>query len=216
MANLIAQGLIQANDAAFHWWVACSSEIGADPANDPNAASMPNSYGWNDGLLYYDPDYAKTDNQAIYRTKRYYTMGHFSRYVRPGARRHDVRGAPGHITVLAFSDEGSSHERTISTLPSMGTRTPYGWTIIVINNGRSGSPPTPLDIVVPLDPALKLIPNVAVATSETLSLDNIDLPTIDRTGALTLLVPSQTITTYVLRLAVTSEGRLIDTSVERL
>jgi O-glycosyl hydrolase len=200
MANLIAQGLIQANDAAFHWWVACSSEIGADLAEDPDAAKKPNSYGWNDGLLYYDPRYAETNNQAIYTTKRYYTMGHFSRYVRPGARRHDVRGAPGHITVLAFSDDGSQHGKPIQVLPSTGS--PRSWSIIVINNGRAVSSPTALDISVPLGPGLKLIPDLAVATSDTFSLDNVDLPTIAPDGLLSLLVPSQTIATYLLREAV--------------
>ena len=71
MANLMWQGMTVANDAAFHWWVACSSEIGADPTRDPEVASHANTNGWNDGLLYYDPNYAVNGNQGIYNTKRY-------------------------------------------------------------------------------------------------------------------------------------------------
>jgi O-glycosyl hydrolase len=105
MANLMYQGMTVASDAAFHWWVALSSEIGADPTSDPVAASQPNGEGWNDGLLYYDPRYAENSNQQIYTTKRYYAMGNFSRYVRPGARRHDVIGAPRHLQILAFATD---------------------------------------------------------------------------------------------------------------
>src|ERR1700730_6422744 len=103
LANLIWQGLSQANDAAFHWWVAASPALGADPAGDPGAPYQVNDRGYNDGLLYYDPDHARNGNQRIYLTKRYHALGNFSRYVRPEAVRHEVEHVPAPLRVLAFS-----------------------------------------------------------------------------------------------------------------
>ena len=53
-----------------------------------------NANGFNDGLLYYDEKYATDGITKIFTTKRFYVLGQFSRYVRPGAVRHDVTGAP--------------------------------------------------------------------------------------------------------------------------
>ena len=103
LARLIWQGLTVANDAAFHWWVACSPVMGCDPLGNAGAELLANDDGWNDGLLYYDPRFAENGNQRIYPTKRFSTLGQFSRYVRPGDRRHDVTGAPRGLQVLAFS-----------------------------------------------------------------------------------------------------------------
>jgi len=118
LASLIWQGLTVANDAAFHWWVACSPVMGCDPLADPDAASKVNDDGWNDGLLYYDPRFAENGNQRIYLTKRYSVMGQFSRYIRPGDRRHDVMGTPRGLRVLAFA---RSHS-TMTEHPGTGTR----------------------------------------------------------------------------------------------
>ena len=71
MANLMWQGMTIANDAAFHWWVACSSELGGNPVAEHGLAARANDDGWNDGLLYYDPNYAENGNQQNYTTKRY-------------------------------------------------------------------------------------------------------------------------------------------------
>ena len=55
------------------------------------------------GLLYDDANFASDGVTQIFTTKRFYALGQFSRYVRPGAVRHDVRGAaPGGVRVMAF------------------------------------------------------------------------------------------------------------------
>ena len=154
MANMIAQGLTVANDAAFHWWVACSSVIGRDPAADPAAVLEPNDDGWNDGLLYYDPNYAENGNQQIYVTKRYFALGHFSRYVRPGDRRHDVTGAPRDLQILAFANEPTGAPSTAPVqLPRAGTSAQRAWTFVVINNARSGSDPAAFRLQLPVSRA---------------------------------------------------------------
>ena len=58
--------------------------------------------GWNDGLLYYDPDFRSDGNQSIYFTRRYWVLANFSRYIRPGAVHYRVTGVPAGVHVLAF------------------------------------------------------------------------------------------------------------------
>jgi O-glycosyl hydrolase len=166
MANRIWQCLTQANDAAFHWWVACSPEIGSDP-------TAVNPDGWNDGLLYYD------SNQRIYTTKRFYAMGNFSRYVRPGYRRHPVIGGPGNLRMLAFTGPG-------------------GWSVVVINNSPAGSAATSVSIQLPDTPWPALAVAGAVETSAARSLEPAPRPHLSSTRLLRSTVPAQSVTTYLL------------------
>jgi len=48
----------------------------AAPARTWPLAGSPtvNSAGWNDGLLYFDPNFATDHNYAVYPTKRFYTL----------------------------------------------------------------------------------------------------------------------------------------------
>ena len=173
MANLIWQTLTYANDAAFHWWVACSSAIGIDPKANPAGVNQVNSLGWNDGLLYYDPNYATNGNQQIYVTKRYYAMGNFSRYVRPGDQRFSVSGVPSNLRMLAFSRSG-------------------GWTLIVLNNSAAGSAASSFRVQLPN----RLGATGAVETSGAKSLGTAALPSVGTTGLVSGSVPAQSVTTY--------------------
>lgn len=172
VANRIWQCLTQANDAAFHWWVACSSAIGSDPR-------AVNAHGWNDGLLYYDPNYASTRNQQIYTTKRYYALGNFSRYVRPGDQRHEVTGGPAAIRMLAFS-------------------TSTGWSLVVINNAAPGSPATSFQLQLPQQPWPTLTVTDAVETSAAQSLGVGTRPSLGAGRVLSGSVPAQSITTFLI------------------
>jgi O-glycosyl hydrolase len=217
MANIMWQGLTVANDAAFHWWVACSSEMGSDPSSDPDAAFQANGDGWNDGLLYYDPNYAKNGNQQIYATKRYYAMGNFSRYVRPGDQRHDVASAPRNLHVMAFATPAVGAPAAPSAQPAAapppvqlpavappaqppadGTGPSRGWSLVIINNARAGSNPTPFTLQLPVTDSTRLVSSVAVETSDTRDLEPVELPSVSATGMLSARIPAQSITTYVL------------------
>jgi O-glycosyl hydrolase len=176
LANLVWQGLSHANDAAFHWWVAASPALGADPVEDPEAPYRVNGRGYNDGLLYYDPDHARNGNQRIYLTKRYHALGNFSRYVRPEAVRHEVEDVPAPLRVLAFSGAP-------------------GWTVVAINNAPPGSPPIPLELTLP---ARDLAPVETVETSHTHNLDPVPPPSVRPGGHLDAILPAQSITTFVL------------------
>lgn len=99
MSRIIYKDFATSHDSAFQWWVALASGYGADP-------NTRNDQGWNDGLIYYDPDYATNGNQKLYFTKRYYALGQYSRFVRPGAVAHNVTGAPDGVEVSSYDRNG--------------------------------------------------------------------------------------------------------------
>ncbi|MFI9246700.1 glycoside hydrolase [Streptomyces sp. NPDC053086] len=99
LSRIIYKDFATAHDSAFQWWVALSEMFGSDP-------EARNDDGWNDGLIYYDPDYAATGNQTLYFTKRYYALGQYSKFVRPGAVLHDVTGVPDGVEVSAYDRGG--------------------------------------------------------------------------------------------------------------
>ncbi|MEU6770557.1 glycoside hydrolase [Streptomyces sp. NPDC046759] len=115
MSRIIYKDFAISHDAAFQWWVALASGYGTDP-------DTRNDQGWNDGLIYYDPDYAADGNQKLYFTKRYYALGQYSRFVRPGSVAHNVTGAPAGVEVSAYERSGrwvvvvNNHNSTDTTL----------------------------------------------------------------------------------------------------
>jgi O-glycosyl hydrolase len=120
LADQIYDDFTIAGDSAWFWWTALSSVIGCDPHADPSCATRVNPKGFNDGLLYYDPNYATNGDTAIFTTKRFYALGQFSRYVRPGAVLHHVNGLPAGVRALAFAQ--GSH-----------------WTVVTWNDGNVAS-----------------------------------------------------------------------------
>jgi hypothetical protein len=179
LANLVWQSLTLAGDSAFHWWVALSSEMGCDPLADPPAAATPNDRGWNDGLVYYDPSFAANGNQRLYVAKRYWVLGNFSRYVRPGDVRHEVRNLPDDVRALAF-------------------RSDRGWVVVCIHNARPGSAPADLRIQLPAEPGAALALTAALETSAARDLEPVSGPALDASGLLVAALPPQSVTTLVL------------------
>ncbi|MFE9452329.1 glycoside hydrolase [Streptomyces sp. NPDC006739] len=99
MSRIIYKDFASSHDSAFQWWVALASGYGTSPTER-------NDTGWNDGLIYYDPDYATNGNQTLYFTKRYYALGQYSRFVAPGSVAHDVTGAPAGVEVSSYDRDG--------------------------------------------------------------------------------------------------------------
>jgi O-glycosyl hydrolase len=120
LADVIYRDFAYANDSAFHWWTALSPKLGCDPKASSSCATSVNSSGWNDGLIYYDPNFASNGNQTLYTTKRYSALGQFSKFVRPGAVRYPITGAPSGVQALAFENAGT-------------------WTVVVINTNTSST-----------------------------------------------------------------------------
>jgi O-glycosyl hydrolase len=174
MTNYIYTDLSYADDAAFDWWTALSSSLGCDPETDSTCATTvnTNSTAWNDGLIYYDPDYASDGNQTLYMTKRFYALGQYSRFVRPGAVRYGVSGAPSGVQTMAFWDNNQ-------------------WTVIATNTNTSAT-----SLSVNLGSGT-ITSSSAYQTDASENLASISAPTISG-STITASLPAQSVTSYVL------------------
>jgi O-glycosyl hydrolase len=172
VANYIYTDFSYADDSAFDWWTALSSELGCDPVTDSTCATTVNSSGWNDGLIYYDPDYASDGNQNIYLTKRFYVLGQYSKYVRPGAVRYGVSGSPSGVQTMAFWRSGQ-------------------WTVVATNTNTSA---TTLSLNLGSG---SLTSAGAYQTDASENMASISAPGIS-SSTISASLPAQSVTTYVL------------------
>ncbi len=131
-----------------------------------------NSTGWNDGLIYYDPDYASDGNQNLYFTKRYYVLGQYSKYVRPGAVRYGVSGSPSGVQTMAFLHNGQ-------------------WTVVANNTNTSAT-----TLSLNLDSGT-LTSAGAYQTDASENMASISAPSIS-SSTISASLPAQSVTTYVL------------------
>jgi hypothetical protein len=188
--------------------------MGCDPLGDPGAELRTNDNGWNDGLLYYDPDFAENRNQRIYPTKRFSTLGQFSRYVRPGDRRHDVSGAPRGLRILVFSRSPDSTPAATAPIQVPGrtrllqpvqrpvntsARPTDRWTVVVINTTPAGTSGTALELQLPAPKGMRIVPDDAIGTDAHHDLEPVELPEVSASGLVRARLPAQSITTYVLK-----------------
>jgi O-glycosyl hydrolase len=123
LADQIAADFEVAGDRAWYWWTALSPVLGCDPHADASCPTRENNNGFNDGLLYYDEHGATDGVTKIFPTKRFYVLGQFSRYVRPGAVRHAVEGTPPGVHAMAFA---SGHGWTVVTWNESAKNASYG------------------------------------------------------------------------------------------
>jgi O-glycosyl hydrolase len=172
VANYIYTDLSYADDSAFQWWTALSSEMGCDPATSSTCATSVNSSGWNDGLIYYDPSYASDGNQSLYLTKRFYVLGQYSKYVRPGAVRYGVSGSPSGVQTMAFWRGGQ-------------------WTVVATNTSTSAT-----TLSLNLD-STALTSAGAYQTDASENMASISAPGISG-STISASLPAQSVTTYVL------------------
>jgi O-glycosyl hydrolase len=172
MANYIYTDLSYADDSAFQWWTALSSALGCDPDTSSSCATSINSSGWNDGLIYYDPDYASDGNQNIYISKRFYVLGQYSKYVRPGAIRYGVSGSPSGVQTMAFRN-GSQ------------------WTVVATNTNTSAT-----TLSLNLNSGT-LTSDGAYQTDASENMASVSAPSIS-SSTISASLPAQSVTTYVL------------------
>ncbi|KZV74987.1 glycoside hydrolase family 30 protein [Peniophora sp. CONT] len=87
MANLIYQSLGNAQENHWDWWTALSNQIGnCNPSSNANCLNVAqSSAGWNDGLIYYDPNFASTGFHGLGVTKRFSVLKHFTKAAPIGA-----------------------------------------------------------------------------------------------------------------------------------
>ncbi|MFE0256438.1 glycoside hydrolase [Streptomyces sp. NPDC059010] len=166
LSRIIYKDFATAHDSAFHWWVALSEMIGTDPL-------AKNDQGWNDGLIYYDPDYAKNGNQTLYFTKRYYALGQYSKFVKPGSVMHNVTGLPDGVEASAYDHDGK-------------------W-VVVVNNHNT----TDTALNLHFNSRSPLRAAKAVRTSADENWANVARPSV-KGGTVSASLPARSITTYVL------------------
>ncbi|MBV7695893.1 glycoside hydrolase [Streptomyces sp. TRM70350] len=165
LSRIVHKDFATAHDSAFHWWVALSEMIGTDPY-------AKNDSGWNDGLIYYDPNYATNGNQTLYFTKRYYALGQYSKFVKPGAVMHNVTGTPDGVEVSAYDQKGK-------------------WVVVVNNHNATD---TALNLRFNSDKPIRA--TKAVRTSATEDWAKVAKPSV-RKGTVSATLPARSITTYV-------------------
>ncbi|MFG2121171.1 glycoside hydrolase [Streptomyces sp. NPDC048710] len=165
LSRIIYKDFATAHDSAFQWWVALSEMIGSDPL-------AKNDDGWNDGLIYYDPDYAANGNQTLYFTKRYYALGQYSKFVKPGSVAHNVTGAPDGVEVSTYDQAGK-------------------W-VVVVNNHNT----TDTALNLHFNSATPVRAAQAVRTSADENWAKVARPTV-RGGTATTTLAARSITTYV-------------------
>jgi O-glycosyl hydrolase len=171
LADQIYADLTVAGDTAWYWWTALSPVLGCDPKADPGCPTRVNTKGFNDGLLYYDQNGPAGGVTKIFTTKRFFVLGQFSRYVRPGAVRHDVLALPAGLHAMAFADG-------------------KGWTIVTWNESKAAAT-FGLDL-----PGATSTATGAVITNESSSLAPSDLPRRTASGAWLVRLPASTVATY--------------------
>ncbi|MGW0820227.1 glycoside hydrolase [Streptomyces sp. NPDC002845] len=166
LSRIMYRDFATAHDSAFQWWVALSEMIGTDPY-------ARNDDGWNDGLIYYDPDYATNGNQTLYFTKRYYALGQYSKFVKPGSVAHNVTGAPEGVEVSTYDSKGK-------------------W-VVVVNNHNSTETPLSLHF----NSKSPVRAGQAVRTSATEDWAKVAKPAVRRGSTATATLAPRSITTYV-------------------
>ncbi|MFF5140517.1 glycoside hydrolase [Streptomyces sp. NPDC013157] len=166
MSRIIYKDFASAHDSAFQWWVALASGYGTDPY-------AKNDVGWNDGLIYYDPDYATNGNQTLYFTKRYYALGQYSKFVKPGSVAHNVTGAPAGVEVSAYDSGGQ-------------------WVVVVNNHNATDTP-----LSLHFNNAAPKRAREAVRTSATEDWADVAEPSVSA-GTVSTTLAARSITTYVL------------------
>ncbi|KAK1227291.1 hypothetical protein PQX77_009708 [Marasmius sp. AFHP31] len=102
-SGLVFQSFVVAQEPHYDFWTLVSGGIGCAPQNNATCVSNPNTNGWNDGLIYYDSQYASNRNFQFYTTKRFWTYKHFGNFLKPGSQRRAITGTGATNNMIAVS-----------------------------------------------------------------------------------------------------------------
>jgi len=176
LANTIYNDLMVADAQVFDWWIALSPDSGCDPDTDPGCMSHVNVLGRNDGLVYFDLHGATNGDHVLFATKRYFVLGNFSRYLRPGSRLYPVLVPTPSIKAMV-AVRGNTED------------------LVVINENPAGTPSTRLEVRFPSSETT-LVPQQAVITSGDEDWGRAFRPVMSGHDA-TVLSRAASVTTYV-------------------
>jgi len=111
MARYIWQWLTLVNAESWDFWTAVSNMMPCSPAvNTTCGTAFSTAGGYNDALLYIDPNYAATKNYQFYLTKRFWVFRHFTKFIRPGSVRYDIPNEVlpyGTVAVASLGPDGA-------------------------------------------------------------------------------------------------------------
>ncbi|KAL0067960.1 hypothetical protein AAF712_005129 [Marasmius tenuissimus] len=120
-SGLVFQSFVVAQESHYDFWTLVSGGIGCAPQNNATCVNNPNANGWNDGLIYYDGQYASNRNFQLCTskflqilaylidfvrtdtTKRFWTYKHFGNFLKPGSQRHAITGTGATNNMIAVS-----------------------------------------------------------------------------------------------------------------
>ncbi|KAH9843739.1 glycoside hydrolase [Rhodofomes roseus] len=187
MAHLVWQSFTYAEDSHWDWWTALSNEIGCTLSSNATCWDNIQSSGWDDGLIYYDPDYNSTENYNIKLTKRYSVLKQFTKGVPVGAVRRAV--TPDSDTtddawrVLAFDyDSACEQYSTCAQVP---------YSVVAMNAQWNAS-----SITLTSNGTFALTQPVAMyRTSVTEDYAEAEVPTLSANGSLEIDAPEMSIVT---------------------
>jgi len=133
LADQIESDFTVAGDSAWYWWTALSPVLGCDPKADPKCPTKVNTKGSTTvAVLRPTPRDGRRDK--IFTTKRFDVLGQFSKFVRPGAVRHDVTGVPRACTRW----RSRARNWTVVTWNEASTRAQYVLQLPTATKVRSG------------------------------------------------------------------------------
>ena len=158
MDRVIHTDLTVANSETWQWWLAVSP------------------YDYKDGLVYID--YNKDDGD-IYESKILWTLGHYSRFIKQGAKRYDM-----------WRSDNKSVEQSIDGIYSSSYRNSDGSWVIVITNQS--------DIDIPVQVGIKDLDDLTFKLYETNADPETNLDfTLDVSSDETIEVKGRSIITLV-------------------
>ena len=176
MARYVWQWLTLVNAESWDWWTAVSNMMPCSPSVAPGCAALFNGgerqngqVGYNDGLVYIDPQYKTTKDYGFYMTKRFWVFRHFSRFLRPGAVRYDVPNEVLPYGTVAVA--GRNSDRVYSVIFVNRNATSQGVRMKLPGDGGKVT--------------------AGVQTTDKADWENIPLPVVMADGTFTMTLPAR-------------------------
>lgn len=172
LADTLSDDVTVGHMAAYDWWVALSPALGCDPAKQSGCGTSVNKVGYNDGLVYYNPNFAADHDSRLIPTKRLWVLGNYSKFIPPGSIHYNITGLPSNIRASAY-------------------KVGHHWRVVAINDAPTVAGPTSLQISLPN--GQQAHPDAAYRTSASENLK----PVRNAIAGDTLVLPAQSVTTFL-------------------
>ncbi|KAL9029100.1 MAG: hypothetical protein Q9196_002613 [Gyalolechia fulgens] len=167
MARQIWQWLTLVNVESWDWWTAVSNMLPCSPTTCGYGYNA--GLGFNDALIYIDPQYKTTRDYEFYLPKRFWVFRHFTKFIRPGSVRYEIPNEILPYGTVAVASQGTDQV----------------WNTIFINRNATGQ-----DIRMKLPAAGGKIIGLT-QTTETEDWANLPVPTVGADKTVLLSLPAK-------------------------